>query len=271
MWSADWSGFDLVYVFQRPESMERVLAKASRELRPGAWLASLEFEADSRRPAALVLAPTRELAEQIVDELRSIAQSRALKIAPVFFVGRFADAFPDPPVGMRLPGFAPDLGNRERAMQMETGSTTVRSAGPSSARGRPHPAAADDAAEFAAMRSAYHAAGGFARGDDLAGARGLRPRQPCTLGRRWCRRGVRLRVAAHPVVPMFQFTGDLALKPGLKAVLSELASEYDGRRLAEWFVEANGWLDDARPIDVLDSNPDEVLQAARADRFVATG
>ncbi len=40
--------------------------------------------ADSRRPAALVLAPTRELAEQIVDELRSIAQSRALRIAPVF-------------------------------------------------------------------------------------------------------------------------------------------------------------------------------------------
>jgi ATP-dependent RNA helicase RhlE len=40
--------------------------------------------AESRRPAALVLAPTRELAEQIVDELRSIAHSRALKIAPVF-------------------------------------------------------------------------------------------------------------------------------------------------------------------------------------------
>src|SRR5918996_1708984 len=40
--------------------------------------------AESRRPAALVLAPTRELAEQIVDELRSIAHSRALKIAPVY-------------------------------------------------------------------------------------------------------------------------------------------------------------------------------------------
>jgi len=50
MWSADWSGYDLVYVFQRPESMERVIAKAGRELRPGAWLASLEFEVDSRRP-----------------------------------------------------------------------------------------------------------------------------------------------------------------------------------------------------------------------------
>ena len=57
MWTADWSGFDLVYVFQRPESMERVLAKASRELRPGAWLASLEFEADSRRPTWVSSAP----------------------------------------------------------------------------------------------------------------------------------------------------------------------------------------------------------------------
>src|SRR4051794_1108092 len=41
-------------------------------------------QADARRPAALVLAPTRELAEQISDELRSIAHSRALKIAAVF-------------------------------------------------------------------------------------------------------------------------------------------------------------------------------------------
>jgi superfamily II DNA/RNA helicase len=42
------------------------------------------ISAEARRPAALVLAPTRELAEQIVDETRSIAHSRALKIAPVF-------------------------------------------------------------------------------------------------------------------------------------------------------------------------------------------
>jgi ATP-dependent RNA helicase RhlE len=41
-------------------------------------------EAEARRPAALVLAPTRELAEQIVDEIRSIAHSRALKVAAVY-------------------------------------------------------------------------------------------------------------------------------------------------------------------------------------------
>jgi hypothetical protein len=50
MWSTDWSGFDLVYLFQRPESMARAGAKAAAELRPGAWLASLEFEIATRRP-----------------------------------------------------------------------------------------------------------------------------------------------------------------------------------------------------------------------------
>ena len=40
--------------------------------------------ADSRRPAGLILAPTRELACQIVDEIYEIAHSRALSVAPVY-------------------------------------------------------------------------------------------------------------------------------------------------------------------------------------------
>jgi superfamily II DNA/RNA helicase len=40
--------------------------------------------AESRRPAALVLAPTRELARQIVDELDAIAHARALRIEVVY-------------------------------------------------------------------------------------------------------------------------------------------------------------------------------------------
>ena len=44
IWKADWSCYDLVYLFQRPESMPRAWEKAAAELRPGAWLVSLEFE-----------------------------------------------------------------------------------------------------------------------------------------------------------------------------------------------------------------------------------
>lgn len=43
LWTSDWSEVDLVYLFQRPESMVRAADKAMRELRPGAWLVSLEF------------------------------------------------------------------------------------------------------------------------------------------------------------------------------------------------------------------------------------
>ncbi|HEX8121041.1 MAG TPA: DEAD/DEAH box helicase [Solirubrobacteraceae bacterium] len=42
------------------------------------------IEATDRRPAALVLAPTRELASQIVEESRTVAHSRALGIAAVY-------------------------------------------------------------------------------------------------------------------------------------------------------------------------------------------
>ena len=54
IWAADWSVYDIVYLFQRPESMARAAEKALRELRPGAWLVSLEFDAPR-------LAPTKVL------------------------------------------------------------------------------------------------------------------------------------------------------------------------------------------------------------------
>ncbi|HTB70927.1 MAG TPA: DEAD/DEAH box helicase [Solirubrobacteraceae bacterium] len=42
------------------------------------------LSADGARPAALVLAPTRELASQIVDEIRDIAHARALRVTAVY-------------------------------------------------------------------------------------------------------------------------------------------------------------------------------------------
>lgn len=43
MWAADWSGYDLLYIFQRPESMLRAALKAQGEMAPGSWLVSLDF------------------------------------------------------------------------------------------------------------------------------------------------------------------------------------------------------------------------------------
>jgi SAM-dependent methyltransferase len=60
LWASDWSQQDLVYLFQRPESMPRAIDKARRELRPGTWLASLEFEAPGIRAAAVLREPGRK-------------------------------------------------------------------------------------------------------------------------------------------------------------------------------------------------------------------
>ena len=57
IWRADWRGYDLVYLFQRPESMPRAVTKARAELQAGAWLASLEFEAIALRAQASLRCP----------------------------------------------------------------------------------------------------------------------------------------------------------------------------------------------------------------------
>lgn len=57
LWRADWRPYAMVYLFQRPESMPRAVAKAGAELAPGAWLVSLEFEAAELVPQARAQAP----------------------------------------------------------------------------------------------------------------------------------------------------------------------------------------------------------------------
>ena len=52
MWAADWRPYEVVYLFQRPESMPRAVVKAAAELRPGSWLVSLEFLAEELLPTA---------------------------------------------------------------------------------------------------------------------------------------------------------------------------------------------------------------------------
>jgi len=51
IWAADWGGYRMVYLFQRPESMSRALVK-SGEMAPGSWLVSLEFALPDVAPHA---------------------------------------------------------------------------------------------------------------------------------------------------------------------------------------------------------------------------
>jgi len=57
MWRRSWTGLDLVYLFQRPESMARAYAKACTDMADGGWLVSLEFEVPGIRPHARLDGP----------------------------------------------------------------------------------------------------------------------------------------------------------------------------------------------------------------------
>lgn len=83
IWAADWSAFDMVYLFQRPESMARATEKALRELRPGAWLASLEFDATALAPSKVLrCADGRSVwLYQVPFRRRSVAVSGAVSAA----------------------------------------------------------------------------------------------------------------------------------------------------------------------------------------------
>ncbi len=52
MWQAHWGAYQLVYLFQRPESMARAAAKAQAEMAPGSWLVSLDFAIPAVQPSA---------------------------------------------------------------------------------------------------------------------------------------------------------------------------------------------------------------------------
>ena len=72
-------------------------------------------------------------------------------------------------------------------------------------------------------------------------------------------------------LPMFQFKQpEMYVKPQARKVLAELAGVFDGWSMAVWYLQQNSWLEDRRPVDLLDKQPAAVLLAARGDRFIAT-
>lgn len=130
--------------------------------------------------------------------------------------------------------------------------------------------------DFAMLRKAYRASGGIARGDDLARFLSEHHSGDFVSLAMLILEGDLFAFQWQQTfwVPMFQFDlSDLSVKPNPNAgqVLTELAGEFDGWALALWFAEPNHWLQGARPVDVLNANLPDVLQAARTDRFIAAG
>jgi hypothetical protein len=125
-----------------------------------------------------------------------------------------------------------------------------------------------------ALAQAYETRGGLLAADLLSGLMRGGTAQPISQLARWIvgRHIVTLPTRDETLVPLFQFQpGFASLQPGLAPVLAELAEVFDDFELATWFATPNSSLGGAAPADVLARDPRAVHEAARIDRFVATG
>lgn len=140
----------------------------------------------------------------------------------------------------------------------------------------PHPSAATDETDrlFIGLLSAYRSRGGLQRLPGLNVSRG-KCWDPDVLD------ALPLRIAARQAlgihwndevwVPAFQFDSSGAVTSAVAAVLSELVPSHDAWELAAWFVTPTTWLRDRCPADLIETAPAGVLEAARVDRYIATG
>jgi hypothetical protein len=128
--------------------------------------------------------------------------------------------------------------------------------------------------DFVAMQWACRPTGGLLRGDDLALLLQDRQRGDYVSLARLIVPGEIFSFEWHDTfwIPLFQFElKSLGLKPGPRQVLGELSAAFDGWSLAVWFANSNSWLNERRPVDLLDTDLASVLRAARADRYIAVG
>lgn len=65
--------------------------------------------------------------------------------------------------------------------------------------------------------------------------------------------------------PSFQFDSKGVPRPVIAQALEALGRDTSPWGLALWFTAANGWLRGKRPVDLLDSDPDDVAEAVRRE------
>ena len=125
--------------------------------------------------------------------------------------------------------------------------------------------------QFLGMLEAYRTSGGLLRAQEAAARCRPRGGTPAHALAGWIsdRKVVSFEWLSRVWLPVFQFNcADMSRQSGLDDVLAELVPIFDHWELADWFATPNPWLDNTAPADMLASAAPEVLQAARAERFV---
>lgn len=128
--------------------------------------------------------------------------------------------------------------------------------------------------QFIALLDAFRPSGGLARCEETLELFTRRGGPDLATVARWMARRevVYLDWNAQSWMPIFQWDWvHMVPLPQLASVVAELNAVYPPWALAAWFAQPNAWLKGERPADVLVSHPGDVVDAARADRFVALG
>lgn len=139
---------------------------------------------------------------------------------------------------------------------------------------RPAPTHSGADTQFIAMLDAYRDSGGLARADEMLALfrRSCGP-DPSTLAQ-WIgeREVLCFEWKSLAWFPWFQFDRrTLQPHPQLRAIYAELTAIYDPWELANWFAEPNPGLAEYTPVHSLFTHADDVLDAARAERFMVNG
>ena len=126
--------------------------------------------------------------------------------------------------------------------------------------------------QFLEMSRAYAAQGGWVSGDEMARRMRHHWSQPISVLARWIVKREIVNIVWHSqiLIPVFQFSpDDLQIRLVVRAALAELVGVFDDWEIAAWFAQPNAWLREQRPLDPAARDDDDVIQAARADRFIA--
>lgn len=127
--------------------------------------------------------------------------------------------------------------------------------------------------QFLFMLNAYRGSGGLARDGELLALAGHRCglNADTLVGLIADREVIGFEWESRFWFPAFQFNlRDMTRPPALGQVLAELTPVYGSWERVNWFAQPNAWLMDHAPADRLQHDPSAVLQAARAERFIAS-
>ena len=130
---------------------------------------------------------------------------------------------------------------------------------------RPPPEAIEQARRNVQARKAFLRDYEVLEAEQVHALYGSRAKNKSALAARWRAEGKIFAVEHESslLYPAFQFDSQGRPRPVVADILSILAAKLSGWQLALWFVSSNGWLDGASPLDLLDDDPERVLDAAK--------